>query len=139
MRVDPSDADFVDVIHTSGRDDILGLGLLTPVGKSIELEIFDKMPQICVGDVDFYPNGGQEQPSCFTKTSNKFLKWLLFPLHCNFLYLNLAGLLKNPTLCTIVFEAITCSHGIACDYFIESIALKNCKFWGHNRDRASIK
>lgn len=35
MRVDPSDADFVDVIHTSGRDDILGLGLQKPVGKHL--------------------------------------------------------------------------------------------------------
>jgi len=40
-RVDKSDADLVQVIHTS----ILGLE------KSI-------------GDADFYPNGGKKQPGC---------------------------------------------------------------------------
>ncbi|CAF1187657.1 unnamed protein product [Rotaria sordida] len=48
VRLDPTDAQFVDVIHTDGQAHIqLGLGLLQPLGH-----------------VDFYPNGGLEQPQC---------------------------------------------------------------------------
>ena len=48
VRLDQSDAQFVDVIHTDGQTHIqLGLGLLQPLGHA-----------------DFYPNGGLEQPSC---------------------------------------------------------------------------
>lgn len=42
-RLDKDDAYFVDVIHTNGR----GLGMMT-----------------AIGDVDFYPNGGMQQPGC---------------------------------------------------------------------------
>lgn len=48
VRLDPSDADFVDVIHTDGSS-ILQLG-------------FGTMQQM--GHVDFYPNGGAHQPGC---------------------------------------------------------------------------
>ena len=47
-RLDPSDGDFVDIIHTNGGT-LLGdeLGFLPPIGH-----------------IDFYPNGGQFQPGC---------------------------------------------------------------------------
>lgn len=48
VRLDPSDAAFVDVIHTDGSN-ILQLG-------------FGTMQQM--GHVDFYPNGGVHQPGC---------------------------------------------------------------------------
>lgn len=45
-RLDQTDADFVDVIHTNGDQN----GLL----KSI-------------GHIDFFPNGGKRQPACGKK------------------------------------------------------------------------
>ncbi|XP_078421384.1 pancreatic lipase-related protein 2-like [Cetorhinus maximus] len=49
VRLDPSDALFVDVIHSNGAPLIpyLGLGMFEPVGH-----------------LDFYPNGGQLMPGC---------------------------------------------------------------------------
>ena len=48
IRLDPSDACYVDVIHTNaGSLPTLGLGIRRPCGN-----------------VDFYPNGGSRQPEC---------------------------------------------------------------------------
>ncbi|CAF3042763.1 unnamed protein product [Rotaria sp. Silwood2] len=56
VRLDPSDARFVDIIHTDGQAHVqLGLGLLQPLGH-----------------VDFYPNGGLEQPRCPQMTGKIF-------------------------------------------------------------------
>lgn len=47
-RLDQTDADFVDVIHSNGENLILGgLGSSQPMGH-----------------VDFYPNGGRMQKGC---------------------------------------------------------------------------
>lgn len=48
-RLDPSDAMFVDVIHSDVRNGAIdsSLGLQRPCGH-----------------VDFYPNGGNQQPGC---------------------------------------------------------------------------
>ncbi|XP_075984970.1 pancreatic triacylglycerol lipase-like isoform X2 [Anticarsia gemmatalis] len=48
-RLDPSDADFVDVIHTNGKQTLIAFGFPYPIGH-----------------IDFYPNGGIRQPGCFT-------------------------------------------------------------------------
>ncbi|XP_067858906.1 pancreatic lipase-related protein 2-like [Heptranchias perlo] len=49
VKLDRSDAVFIDVIHTNGAPLIpnLGFGLLTPIGQ-----------------LDFYPNGGELMPGC---------------------------------------------------------------------------
>ncbi|XP_030766603.1 pancreatic triacylglycerol lipase-like [Sitophilus oryzae] len=48
VRLDPSDAELVDVIHTDGKGIIfLGYGMSQPCGH-----------------LDFYPNDGKEQPGC---------------------------------------------------------------------------
>ncbi|KAK7065345.1 hypothetical protein SK128_015663 [Halocaridina rubra] len=49
-RLDPSDAAFVDVIHT---DDSPILGFPLSVGMTHP-----------IGDLDFFPNGGDDQPGC---------------------------------------------------------------------------
>lgn len=47
-KLDATDARLVDVIHTDGSQDFMdGFGLLKPIGH-----------------VDFFPNGGREQPGC---------------------------------------------------------------------------
>jgi len=54
VRLDESDAKFVDVIHTDTKTlFVKGLGASQPMG-----------------DVDFYPNGGFEQPGCRVFTSS---------------------------------------------------------------------
>ncbi|KFM59665.1 Pancreatic triacylglycerol lipase, partial [Stegodyphus mimosarum] len=48
IRLDTSDAHFVDVIHTDGGENfVTGLGISEPIGH-----------------MDFYPNGGRTQPAC---------------------------------------------------------------------------
>ncbi|RWS28338.1 Pancreatic lipase-related protein 2-like protein [Leptotrombidium deliense] len=47
-RLDPSDASYVDILHTDAGDSIVeGFGL-----------------KDSIGDTDFYPNGGSRQPNC---------------------------------------------------------------------------
>lgn len=47
-KLDSSDADLVDIVHTDGSKDFAdGFGLLKPMGH-----------------IDFFPNGGREQPGC---------------------------------------------------------------------------
>ncbi|KAL7734948.1 hypothetical protein ACLKA6_011214 [Drosophila palustris] len=48
-RLSPQDASFVEVVHTNGRE----LGTMEQLG-----------------DVDFYPNGGKEQPGCENTTDS---------------------------------------------------------------------
>lgn len=56
VRLDPTDAVYVDAIHSDGTANLLvGLGLMQPLGHA-----------------DFYPNGGKDQPDCAT-TSDKLL------------------------------------------------------------------
>ncbi|XP_055954374.1 inactive pancreatic lipase-related protein 1 [Patella vulgata] len=55
VRLDPSDAEFVDCIHTDGSG-VLSIGMGT---------------KQAMGDVDFYPNGGENQPGCDTSVLGK--------------------------------------------------------------------
>uniref|UniRef100_A0A8C5QT34 Triacylglycerol lipase n=1 Tax=Leptobrachium leishanense TaxID=445787 RepID=A0A8C5QT34_9ANUR len=61
VRVDPTDAAFVDVIHTDSSSVILHLGT-NGYGMS----------QL-VGHLDFFPNGGEQMPGCIPNSLDKIL------------------------------------------------------------------
>ena len=79
-RLDKTDADFVDVIHTDSKPFIpyFGLGTLQAVGH-----------------IDFYPNGGKDQPNCDKERATGTIRGRL------------------------------CNHIRALEYFIASINAKN--------------
>ncbi|KAK6188487.1 hypothetical protein SNE40_004652 [Patella caerulea] len=85
VRLDPSDADYVDVIHTDGETLLqLAFGMAKPIG-----------------DADFYPNGGKDQPGC--KNTGGIILELLTG--------NFNQLVSN----------VACSHMRVIDLFAESI------------------
>jgi len=99
VRLDPTDANFVDIIHSDGRASLhLGMGLAQRIGH-----------------VDFYPNGGFDQPNC-PQTSDKLLSAIF-------------------NLVTLDYEqgeaTVACSHNAAIYYFTDSIENK-CKYTAYS-------
>ncbi len=102
-RLDPSDGDFVDIIHTNGGT-LLGdeLGFLPPIGH-----------------IDFYPNGGQFQPGC----SAYYVGLTGIPSKRN----TINGLsARTSVLLFYLFLIVAkgrggCDHGRSVTYFTESI------------------
>lgn len=95
VRLDPTDALFVEAIHSDGTANLkLGLGLMQPLGH-----------------VDYYPNGGKDQPNC-PPTSEKFLNGIF-----NIAILDIQG----------VEDGVACSHSAAFNYYTDSIN-SNCKY-----------
>ncbi|XP_050097249.1 pancreatic triacylglycerol lipase-like [Anopheles aquasalis] len=84
VRLDPSDAKFVDIVHSDATPFVpqIGLGLYEPIGH-----------------VDFYPNGGSDQPGC----RHEFWKN------------------ADTRFVTNMFQFFSCSHSRAYEYFIESL------------------
>ncbi|KAH3772676.1 inactive pancreatic lipase-related protein 1-like [Dreissena polymorpha] len=92
VRLDPTDALFVEAIHTDGDSLIhLGFGLKQRVGH-----------------VDFYPNGGDDQPGCPANLGQH-----LFSL--------LSGSIEYFS------STLACSHVRATDLYTESIS-SSCHF-----------
>ncbi|XP_019643191.1 PREDICTED: pancreatic triacylglycerol lipase-like [Branchiostoma belcheri] len=81
VRLDPSDAVFVDAIHTDGE--FSGFGMSEPVGH-----------------LDFYPNGGRDQPGCSDNLFNSIWAHGLYHGGKNF---------------------VTCNHKRAHRLFVESV------------------
>ncbi|CAF3450558.1 unnamed protein product [Rotaria sp. Silwood1] len=99
VRLDPTDALFVDVIHTDGAHNLLlGLGTLQRMGH-----------------VDFYPNGGFDQPRC-SKTPGKILNLIL-----QLGTMNVEGFLVTSV----------CSHLAAVYFFTDSIR-NECPYVGYS-------
>ncbi|PNF41741.1 Pancreatic lipase-related protein 2 [Cryptotermes secundus] len=95
VRLDPTDADFVDVIHTDAGPFISGgLGILQPVGH-----------------VDFYPNGGIEQPGCHEDVISHMRK-------------------GSGNFYRGIRKMISCNHIRSYQYFTESINPGLCYFMG---------
>ncbi|KAI1305837.1 Hepatic triacylglycerol lipase [Halotydeus destructor] len=82
-----NDAEFVDIIHTS-------VVSYDGTGADILKNRFGM--SIASGHVDFYPNGGDKQPSCTTLLSNTFLRTRNDCSHRRALYYFMASL-KNDT------------------------------------------
>ena len=96
VRLDPTDAEFVEAIHTDGTATLeIGLGMMQRVGH-----------------VDYYPNGGKNQPNC-PEVPGKIIGAIF-----NGLAWNMAG----------IEDTTACSHSAAITYFTESIRDKGCMF-----------
>ncbi|KAH3697159.1 hypothetical protein DPMN_084648, partial [Dreissena polymorpha] len=97
VHLDKQDAQFVDVIHTDGSEFnyVSGYGWIQEVGH-----------------VDFYPNGGMDQPGCPTESVGGFVSAAYKE--------GLNG----------AEDELSCSHSRAIFLFTESI-LSTCAFYGH--------
>ncbi|CAL1289443.1 unnamed protein product, partial [Larinioides sclopetarius] len=86
-RLTQSDADFVDIIHSSNL--IFGFGIEDPIG-----------------DIDFYPNGGESQPKCQID-EEKFEN-------------------RKDVITYLISKA--CNHNASILYFLHSIDTNECIF-----------
>ena len=74
--VNPTSADFVDIIHTNGKGSAVIYGQNTPLGH-----------------IDFYPNGGGMQPGCFTAVEGETIDGILsLKIFISLFYNNLTNL-----------------------------------------------
>ncbi|KAK6635543.1 hypothetical protein RUM44_000795 [Polyplax serrata] len=111
VRLDKSDAEFVDVIHTSAKPLIptFGFGMIAPYGH-----------------VDFYMNGGFDQPGCIAVPKEE-----LPPIT------NILDLAKFPV--EVLAKVITCPHSRSYDFLIEAFnETEKCVFWGHKANAENV-
>ncbi|XP_054729553.1 pancreatic triacylglycerol lipase [Anastrepha obliqua] len=94
VRLDRSDAEFVDAIHTDAN----------PLMKG-GLGIYQR-----VGHVDFYPNGGSDNPGCDVRLHD-YMKG------------------RSSSVLTSMQEFLSCNHIRSYHYFTESVE-SECPFMG---------
>ncbi|XP_031780494.1 pancreatic triacylglycerol lipase-like [Nasonia vitripennis] len=104
MRLDKSNAQFVDVIHTNSSPDEKTFGLYEPLGH-----------------IDFYPNGGNTQPCCTRNSKtihddeiNKCVSYLVWGIDATGLFANFVSKIINK-------QDMVCDHRQGQDYFIQSM------------------
>ncbi|GFR11630.1 pancreatic triacylglycerol lipase, partial [Trichonephila clavata] len=113
-KLDRSDAEFVDVLHTDGG----GIGMLEPVGH-----------------VDFYPNGGQIQPGCTTSNS---LKALLEKGVVEGVRNVICSHMRAPHFFTGTINSHKCHHiGHRCDSW-EAFSQGKCDSCGMNDQNCAV-
>jgi len=103
VRLDPTDALFVDIIHTDAKSIIYGgYGLEQPIGH-----------------VDFYPNGGKVQPGCSL-------------LELPSLSTITVEDITLPSADTVGRHLVACGHNRAVHLYTDSIRnMKTCPMVGH--------
>lgn len=90
---------MVSELGERSKTDLVQIGMLEPVGH-----------------IDFYPNGGLDQPGCdISALPGAFNRLMRNPDNL------LAGIGQ-------IGELVTCSHMRAIDYFVESITASECHF-----------
>jgi len=94
-RLNPRCGNLVDVMHTDGTGLTPNYGLLTPIG-----------------DMDFYPNGGTNQPNCLTYLTNDG-------------YQRNITAMDEEDLDPIGDISVSCSHMRAVKYF-EKSTIRGC-------------
>ncbi|XP_069679545.1 inactive pancreatic lipase-related protein 1-like [Periplaneta americana] len=97
VRVDKDDAMFVDVVNTYGA-------------------VFNWGINSAVGHVDFFFNGGLNQPGCSLRK----------------IKVSTNG--KEPEDTEVLKQRIACGHMRVVVYYLEAIGTNNCTFWGFKRE-----
>lgn len=97
VHLDKTDAEFVDIIHSDGSefDYVSGFGWMAEKGH-----------------IDFYPNGGEDQPGCPAESVSNIMSAAYY-----------RGLEDAE-------DTLSCSHSRSIYLFTESIN-SNCPFYGH--------
>ncbi|PSN40709.1 hypothetical protein C0J52_13759 [Blattella germanica] len=105
VRIDKTDAVFVDVVHTNGNPTIpyAGFGMSFPVGH-----------------VDFYFNGGWNQPGCTADVAEDAFKSV-----------------SEGKIIDALSKRLGCNHLRAVSYFAEAFSNPDCTFWGVRRNDAT--
>ncbi|XP_012945550.1 pancreatic lipase-related protein 2 [Aplysia californica] len=112
VRLDKSDAKFVDVIHTDGEKGGADDGVWNKLAGG---GFGSFLPS---GHVDIYVNGGQDQPGCNDGIVGLVQSWL--------------GWRKKRGLAALAGK-VSCSHGRICSLFIESVS-SPCSFTAYPCD-----
>nr|CAD7452814.1 unnamed protein product [Timema tahoe] len=108
VHIDPSDALFVEVLHTDAEPFLpfLGFGMIGAVGH-----------------VDFYLNGGHHQPGCSL---------------LNLIKPNITSILDLAfVLVEALSDYVTCPHGRAYEIWTAALEYDNCTFWGKDKTNQS--
>lgn len=104
VRLDSSDASFVDVIHT----DASALISLQAAGFGLKQ---------AMGHIDFYPNGGEFMPGCGLGENIKAF---------------FESIISDEEISNI--DIVTCNHKRSQGYMTESIENESCIFWAFECD-----